>query len=135
MGWIFLNILGNAVALYIKAGAVKQFQCFDGPCPIRIPDPALLSKSLNHSGNTLSIMNVHKASTNFCNLSGYSSPTTRLPPIAGLLMLARAIISLYYLYDTTYIIYLNLIIYRPSSGNEPGSLGPKAATLPVCYAE
>ena len=68
-----------------------------------------------------------------CNLNSYLSPPTRLPPIAGSQLLARAIVGLFYLYNTTYIIDLNWIIYRSSPGFEPGSLGPKAATLPLCY--
>ena len=91
------------------------------------------SISLDDSGIPLSIVNVRRASPNFCNLSGYLSPPTRLPPIAGSQLLARAIIGLYYLYNTTYIIDLNSIIYRSSPGFEPGSPGPKAATLPLCY--
>ena len=88
---------------------------------------------LDDSGTPLSNVNVRRASPNFCNLSGYLSPPTRLPPIAGSQLLARAIVGLYYLYNTTYIIDLNSIIYRSSPGFEPGSPGPKAATLPLCY--
>ena len=89
---------------------------------------------LDDSGTPLSNVNVRRASPNFCNLSGYLSPPTRLPPIAGSQLLARAIVGLYYLYNTTYIIDLNSIIYRSSPGFEPGSPGPKAAILPLCYA-
>ena len=91
------------------------------------------SISLDDSGIPLSIVNIDRASPNFCNLSGYLSPPTRLPPIAGSQLFARAIVGLYYLYNTTYIIDLNSIIYRSSPGFEPGSPGPKAATLPLCY--
>ena len=55
------------------------------------------SISLDDSGIPLSIVNVRRASPNFCNLSGYLLPPTRLPPIARSQLLARAIISLYYL--------------------------------------
>ena len=48
-------------------------------------------------------------------------------------MLARAIVSLYYSYNTTYIVNLNLIIYLSPPGFGPGSQGPKSATLPLCY--
>ena len=74
------------------------------------------SLSLDDSAIPLSIVNVHRVSPNFCKLSGYLSPPTRLPPIAGSQLLARVIISLYYEYNTTYIIDLNLIIYRSSPG-------------------
>ena len=90
------------------------------------------SISLDNPGYPLSIVNVQRMSPNFCNLRGYFSPPTRLPPNVGSKMLARAILSLYYLYNTTYIINLNSKIYRPLPGFEPGSPGPKAATLPSC---
>ena len=67
-------------------------------------------------------LNVMYVVPNFSKLSGYVSSPTRLPPIAGSQTLARVIISLYYLYNTTYVIILNFIIY----GFEPGSPGPKA---------
>ena len=89
--------------------------------------------SLGDSGKPLSNVNAHRASPNFCNLSGYLSPLTRLPLIAGSQTLARAIVSLYYSYSTTYIINLNSIIPQSSPGFEPGSPGPKAATLPLYY--
>ena len=54
-------------------------------------------------------------------------------PSEGSQMLAKTTISLYYLYKTTCIIDLNLIIYRSSPGFESRSLGPKVATLPLCY--
>ena len=91
------------------------------------------SISLDDSGIPLSIVNVRRGSPNFCNLRGYLSPPTRLPPIAGSQLLARAIVGLYYSCNTTYIINLNSIIYRSSQRFEPGSPGPKAATLPLCY--
>ena len=91
------------------------------------------SISLDDSGIQLSIVNVRRVSPNFCNLSGYLSPPTGLPPIAGSQMLARSIVSLYYSYTTTYIINLNLIIYPSSPGFESESLGPKEATLSLCY--
>ena len=61
------------------------------------------------------------------------SPPTRLPLVAGSQTLARVIISLYSSYKKTYIIDLNLIIHRSSPGFEPGSQGPKVATLSLCY--
>ena len=64
------------------------------------------------SGTPLSNVNVCRASPKFCNLSGYLSPPTRLPLIAGSQLLARATVGLYYLYNTTYIINLNSIIYQ-----------------------
>ena len=45
----------------------------------------------------------------------------------------RAILSLYYLYNATYKIDLNSIIYWSSPGLEPGSWRPKAPTIPLCY--
>ena len=89
---------------------------------------------IDNSGNPLSIVNVHRASPNFSSLCDYLSPPTRLPPIAGSQTLARAIKNLYYSYSTTYIINLNLMIYWSSPGFEPGSPGPKEATLPLSYA-
>ena len=83
--------------------------------------------------NLFSNANVRRASSNFCNFSGYLSPPTRLPAIARSQKLARAIINLYYSYNTTYIIDLNSIIYWSSPGFEPGSPEPKVATLPLCY--
>ena len=101
--------------------------------PVHSSSESSQSISLDDSGNPLSIVNVLRASPNFYNLSGYLSPPRRLPPIAGLQMLARAIVSLYYLYNTTYIIGLNSIIQQSSTGFEPRSPGPRAATLPLCY--
>ena len=54
------------------------------------------------------------------------------PPIEGAQTLAKMIVSLYYLYNTTYTIDLNLIIDLSLTGFEPVSPGPKAATLPLC---
>ena len=90
--------------------------------------------SLEDSGNPLSIVNGRRASPNLCNLSGNLSPPTRLPLIAWPQMLARAIIILYYPYNTTYVINLKLIKYLSSPGFEHGSPRPKAATLPFCYS-
>ena len=84
--------------------------------------------SLDDSDDQLIIVNVHRASQNFCNLSGYLLTPARLPPIAGSPMLSRTIVSLHYSYNTAYEIGLNLIIYQFSLGFEPGSPGPKAAT-------
>ena len=78
-------------------------------------------------------MNVYRGSPNVWTFSGYLLSPTRLPPIAGLQTLARVFIHLYYLYKTTYIVNLNSRINRSSPVFEPGSLGLKAATLPVCY--
>ena len=39
--------------------------------------------SLDDSDSALGTDNVRRASPNFCNLSDYMSPPTRLPPIAG----------------------------------------------------
>ena len=86
------------------------------------------SISLENSGNPLNIMNVLKASLNVCNLSGYLSP-----PMSGSQRLARAIVSLYYSFNTTYIINLNSIIYWSSPCFKPRSLGPKLPTLPLLY--
>ena len=58
------------------------------------------SVSLDHSVKPLSSVNFRRASPNFYNLSGYISPFTRLPPIAGSQTLARVIVSLYKLYNT-----------------------------------
>ena len=91
------------------------------------------SVSLDDSVKPVSKVNVLRASPKFCSLSGYLSPPIRLPPMAGSQMLDRAIESLNYSYNTTYIINLNSIIYRHLPGFEPGSPGPKAATLPLCY--
>ena len=79
------------------------------------------SISLNDSGNPLNIVNILRGSPNFCNLSGYFSPPTRLPPIARSQTLARSIISVYHSYNTTYIIDLNLKIYRSLPRFEPRS--------------
>ena len=88
---------------------------------------------LGNSGKPLSILDICRGSPNFCNLSVYLSPPTSLPTIVGSQTLARVILRLYYLYNTTYIFNLNLIIYRSSTGFEPGSPGRKAATLPLCH--
>ena len=88
------------------------------------------SISLDNLCNPLSIVNVCRGSPNFCNLSGYFSPLTRLPPIAGSQLLVRAIVSLYYLYNTTFLLDLNSIIYQSSPGFEPGA---KSTMLPLCY--
>ena len=91
------------------------------------------SISIDNSVKPLSIVNVRRASPNFCNLQGYLSPSTRLPSIVGSQTLARAIVSLYYSWNTICKIDLNLIVYRSSPGFEPGSPGPKGPTLPLCY--
>ena len=96
------------------------------------------SVSLDESGKPLSNVKVLKASPNFLQLQWLFITTykARLSPIAGskcFKILARAIVSLYYLCSTNYINDFNSIIFRYSPGFELGSPGPKAATLPLCY--
>ena len=117
----------------------QQFQVLRCSSSVLISEPATASSgqsqrpSLDDSGRPLNNVNVRRMSLNFCNLSGYFSPPTRLPPIAGSQMLARAIVSFYYSYNTTYVIDLNSVEYESTSGFCTQISGTKSATLPMCY--
>ena len=89
--------------------------------------------SSSERSQSIILVNIHRSSPIFCNLSCYLSPPTRLLPIPGSQILARAILSFCYSHNITYIIDLNSIIHRSSPGFETGSPGPKVAGLPLCY--
>ena len=62
----------------------------------------------------------------------YLSIPARLLPVTWDYNLRRSIIGLYYLLHTKNINLNSITADQP--GFEPGSLGPKATTLPLCYA-
>ena len=80
---------------------------------------SIQSISLSYSGNPLSIVNVYGTSPNFSNSSGYLSPTYKATPNYKVKKLTRENVSLYYSYNATYKIDLNLIIHMLSPGFEP----------------
>ena len=64
-------VVGSDLAL---AGTLLGLEGVDGGLDLA---------SIQYTVIPLSNVMVHRASTNFCNLSGYLSPPTRLPPITG----------------------------------------------------